>query len=172
MSVEIEAKVRVDDLAAVRRRLEAVGAKRIKKVHEHNMYLRLNDPDCGLRVRHEVDEAGQPRDRVTFKGPRQAGPFKQREEIEFDVSDAAAAAALFDKLGHSQALAFEKDRETFEFDGCEIVLDEITRLGTFVEVEGPDNAAVQKVLDRLDLGSHEVLHNGYASMLAALENEA
>ena len=167
MPDEIEAKVRVDDLAAVRSRLLAAGAARVGRVREVNTYYALPDADCGLRTRLETDERGQTRGRVTFKGPRQAGPYKRREEIEFDASDTAAAGLLLERLGHAPSLLFEKRRETFTLDGCEVVLDELPELGTFVEVEGPDDAAVAAVLKRLELDGHKPLHDGYASMIAA-----
>ncbi len=172
MPVEIEAKVRVDAHDPVRRALEDAGALRVKKVHEVNTYLATSDPDEGLRVRHETDEAGGVRVRVTFKGPRQAGAFKQREELEYDAADAETAIAVFERLGHGITLVFEKDRETFTLDGCEIVLDAIDGLGLFVEVEGPDENTVRTMLDRLGLGDHESLIQGYASMLANRERFA
>ncbi|MEM7807656.1 MAG: class IV adenylate cyclase [Planctomycetota bacterium] len=166
MPLELEAKVRVDDHEPVRTRLVDAGATRVKRVHEVNTYLRLDDPYSGLRVRHETDEAGKARVRVTYKGPRQPGKFKQREEIEYDASEADAAIALFGKLGREPSLVFEKDRETFTLDGCEVVLDHIEQLGHFVEVEGPDEATVIRVLQTLNLDRHESLTEGYASMLA------
>lgn len=168
MPVEIEAKVKVDDLRPVREALLAAGARRISKVRELNTYFACGDPDCGLRTRREVDEQGNVRGRVTFKGPRQQAAYKQREEIEYDASDTDAAGRILERLGHAVALRFEKDRETFELDDCEVVLDELPRLGTFVEVEGPSEASVRGVLGRLNLGGAETLTAGYASMISDL----
>ena len=167
MADEIEAKVKVDSLDSVRQRLLDAGAERVGKVLEVNTYYRLADADCGLRTRLETDETGGTRGRVTFKGCRQPGPYKRREEIEFDASDTAAAGLLFERLGHGRALVFEKRRETFALAGCEVVLDELPTLGTFVEVEGETEDAVTAVLKRLGLGGHESLQQGYASMIAA-----
>ena len=47
MPTELEAKLKVEDLAAVRQRLVAVGAERVSKVREVNTYLQMPDPDSG-----------------------------------------------------------------------------------------------------------------------------
>ena len=172
MALEIEAKVRVDALAPVRDALLAAGARRVGKVRETNTYLAVIDLDAALRVRREVDEDGRVRSRVTYKGPRRAGAYKTREEIEYDVSDAAAAIDAFARVGHAATLVFEKDRETFTLGDCEVVLDDLPRLGTFVEVEGPTEAAVRDVLARIGLGDAPTLDEGYAAMLARPSNGA
>jgi predicted adenylyl cyclase CyaB len=164
MAVEVEAKVKVDDLDAVRRQLAEVGAVFIRSVRERNTYLATANEDEGLRVRHEVGE-NHVRTRITFKGPRQAGRMKRREEIEIDVDDAASSVKIFERLGHGVTLQFEKDRETWTLDGCEVVLDRLPLLGTFVEVEGADEAAIDAVLRRLDLHELPTIGRGYASML-------
>ena len=102
-------------------------------------------------MRDETNEDGDSRRRLTFKGPKQAGAFKQREEIEVDIDDAAAMLKIFSQPSLPPSLVFEKNRETFNLDGCEVVLDELPRLGTFVEVEGPDEATVTHVLEQLEL---------------------
>ncbi len=168
MPLEIEAKVKVEDLRPVREALLAAGAQRVSKVREVNTYFMAADPEVALRTRQEIDEAGTMRSRVTYKGPRQPGRFKRREEIEFDVTDADAAGELLDRLGHQRAMVFEKDRETFILDDCEIVLDELPLLGTFVEVEGPTEEAIHAALTRVGLGDAPTISTGYASMIRNL----
>jgi adenylate cyclase class 2 len=167
MPDEIEAKLKVDDLAPVREKLTAAGATWVSKVRETNTYFEIVGEDAALRTRHEVDEAGKPRGRVTYKGPRRGGAFKTRQELEFDVSDASVAARLLELCGHRPVLVFEKLRETFTLDGCEVVLDELPILGTFVEVEGPDEPSIYAVVHRLGLNADDSLDQGYASMYAA-----
>ena len=167
MAIEIEAKIRVEGLKPFRDKLLELGAERVGKVRETNTYLTVDDPDVGLRVRREVDAGGHVRSRVTYKGPRQPGAFKRREEIEYDVSDADAAVQAFERIGHTGNLVFEKDRETFNLDDCEVVLDELPQLGRFVEVEGPGEAAVTQVLAKIGLSADDTLVEGYASMFAA-----
>ena len=149
MPVELEAKMKVNDLDAVRSRLRDAGASRVGSVVEVNAYYDtpggdLEKGDAGLRLRRERDgESGRERHRVTYKGKQgHGGQLKQREEIETDVSDADAIEAIFSKLALSRTLRFEKRRETWTLDGCEVVLDELPVLGTFVEIEGESESRV------------------------------
>lgn len=173
MAVEIEAKMRVADLGAVRAALKAVGATRVGAVVETNRFYdapdrKLGQADQGLRLRTNADAADPARAEhvVTYKGPRQPGKFKTREELEFTTDDVAATAAVFAHLGYPLAFAFEKRRETWTLDDCEVVLDELPTLGTFVEVEGPSELAVEAVRAKLGLAAEESLQKGYASMVA------
>ena len=171
MPVELEAKMKVEDLDATRKHLRDVGATRVGSVIEINAYFdtpdrRLKRSDEGLRVRRERDEeTGDDRCRVTFKGKQGEGDLKQREELESDVTDADAVETILAKLGLVRTLRFEKRRETWTLNSCEIVLDELPVLGTFVEIEGDDEAAVMRARDRLGLGDAPLLTEGYATML-------
>lgn len=172
MGVEIEAKMRAADLSAVRDRLTAAGASPLGVVVETNRFFeaadrRLGAEDQGLRLRTNTDAAtGAAEHVVTFKGPRQPGPFKTREELEFTVGDAAACAAVFARLGYPHELMFEKRRESWSLGGCKVELDELPVVGTFVEIEGADEASVQAVRQTLGLAREESLQEGYASMVA------
>ncbi len=74
---------------------------------------------------------------------------KTREEREVVISDADAALGLLALLGYDPVLQFEKRRERWTLGDCLIELDEPARLGLFVEIEGPDEAAIHRV--RIDL---------------------
>ena len=172
MGVEIEAKMRAADLSVIRGRVAAAGAVRLGIVIETNRFFeaadrRLGAEDQGLRLRTNTHaETGSAEHVVTFKGPRQPGPFKTREELEFAVGDAAACAAVFARLGYPHELMFEKRRESWALGGCKVELDELPVIGTFVEIEGTDEASVQAVRQRLGLEHEESLQEGYASMVA------
>ena len=58
MPDEIEAKMKVDDLAAVRAHLESIGAKRAGRALEMNVFFDTRDQslltnDTGLRIRRK-----------------------------------------------------------------------------------------------------------------------
>ena len=177
MPVETEAKMRVGDLGVMRDRLRAVGASRVGNAVEVNAYFDTADgslrrDDEGLRVRRERDvETGKERFRVTFKGKQGAGDLKRREELESDVTDADAVEAIFAKLGLVRSLRFEKRRETWTLDGCEVVLDELPILGTFVEIEGDGEAAVMAARERIGLSDAPLITTGYAAMFADAAGE-
>ena len=134
---EIEIKFFVDDLAALRHRVMALGATiATPRTYEDNLCFdtpdsQLQQQGCLLRLRHDQ------RNVLTYKEPS-ATPdtdFKVRQEYEIEVSDFAQAHAIIDKLGFVPVFRYEKYRETFVYEGAEILWDD-TPCGAFVELEG------------------------------------
>jgi len=109
MDQEIEAKFYLQDLAAFRQRLMAAGARLIQpRVQETN--LRFDTPQRDLSQKAQVlrlrqDEAAH----LTFKGPGALeGGVLARQEIEFEVSDFAAARRFLEALGYRVYTTYEK----------------------------------------------------------------
>ncbi len=173
MPVEIEAKMKVDDHEPVRARLASCGARRLGRVLETNAFFDTSARDLlargeGLRLRTTRDDAnGVVKFVVTFKGPTGAGEMKRREELEFNVSDAGAATQLLARLGYHSDITFEKRRETWHLDGCDVELDELPELGRFVEIEGPSEEVVIGVRERLGLADCPLVKTPYVAMVAA-----
>jgi adenylate cyclase class 2 len=171
MGQEIEAKIKVEDLQAVRNRLQAARAIRKAKYLETNTFFdtpdrSLQSADRGLRIRVAVDEQNRSRCIVTMKGPLQRGQFKTREEIEFTASDAEAVRTIFENMGYHTSLSFEKRRESWSLGDCEVDLDELPYLGNFVEIEGKSDVAIAAVRDSLGLAGLPSITSGYISMLS------
>lgn len=171
MPLEIEAKIKVPDLAVVRGKLQAAGAVRVGKELETNAFFdtpdhSLQSSDKGLRIRVAVDETGNSTCTVTFKGPRRKAQFKTRPETEFSADDPDAVRAMLENLGYQPTLSFEKRRETWNFAGCKAALDELPYLGTFVEVEGKSERDVSAALDALGLADLPQIYTGYVSLVA------
>ena len=171
MPVEIEAKMKVTDLAVVRDRLKEVEAQYVGDRLEINTFFDTEDRtllagDRGLRVRQNREKTGSAETvTVTYKGPRQPGPMKSRDEIELDVATAAEAINLFDALGYHRVLSFEKRRESWTLLGCQVELDELPHLGKYVEIEGPDEKTIEIVRGRLALDKQPIVHASYVAML-------
>jgi adenylate cyclase class 2 len=179
MAYEIEAKMRLSGRRALLRRLEELGAARQGYVVQRDTFFDRTDGslragDVGLRIREEFDACGGPaRERLTYKGPRDgASQFKSRLEIEFGVEDARRARQFLEQLGFVATLAFEKRRELFLCRDCTVCLDEVVLVGQYVEVEGPDEAAVSGVREALGLGGEELVWESYAVLISRyLERE-
>ena len=171
MPVEIEAKMTVYSFDSVRSRLREAGASGPVEHLEVNTFFDTEDrsllaADEGLRLRLDrLVAAGTERHVITYKGPRQLGPLKSREEVEVEVSDADSAARLLERLGYLRTLSFEKRRQSWALDGCKVELDELPHLGKFVEVEGPDEQSVLRVRERLGLASRPIVKSGYIALL-------
>jgi adenylate cyclase class 2 len=176
MPTEIEAKIHVEDHEPVRARLRECGAHHVGDAHEVNQFFdtperSLLARDMGLRLRRTRDAAtGREKFIVTSKGPAGSGTLKHRDELEFSVSDADAATRLFERLGYRPDISFEKRRQSWEVEGCHVELDELPRLGRFVEIEGPGEDVIQRVRDKLGLSQRPLAQQSYIAMVAALLN--
>ena len=172
MAVELEAKMKVATLAGYHGCLESLGAEHVGQVVQRDHFFdrpdgSMIDEDCGLRLRRESGR-GSVDSQLCFKGPRQEGMYKQRLEVEFTVGDANAAVQFLEAVGFVPTITYEKRRDVYHLHGCDVCLDEVVRLGCFVEIEGPDEQSVSKVRALLNLQDCTPILESYVSMLAAL----
>jgi len=171
VTIEIEAKMRVEDREALEERLARAGAVRGAVLHEINTFFdttkgALKRSDQGLRVRVETTNDNRRTVTITHKGPRDQGKLKRRAETELIVSDEHLAADLLTTLGFGMVLSFEKTRRRWELDGCHVDIDTLPYLGDFVEIEGPDDQIVLAVRDKLGLSGSPLIRASYISLLA------
>jgi adenylate cyclase class 2 len=176
---EVEIKFRADGHEDLARRLEELGCEPGEVIDQEDTYLNHPARNFGqtgeaFRVRREGRF-----NRVTYKGPKQGGPTKTREEIEVAFAEGAEAHAqmcrLYELLGFRPVAVLHKRRRPFSLvhqgHALEVVLDEAEDLGTFVEVEAiaadeADLPAAQAaVLDLArELGLTEVEPRSYLRM--------
>lgn len=177
--LEIEMKFPVtgfDEALAV---LAGWHAERQPTIDEADHYFNAPDRDFG-----QTDEAFRLRrigttNRITYKGPKQAGPTKTRTEIELALEEGADAAERFCRLvqhlGYRPVAVVRKRRTIYglQRDGwpLEICCDEVDEVGRFMEVEivtAPERKAeAQEVLQRVagELGLATTERRSYLEML-------
>ena len=168
---EIEIKLPVADLGAVREKLGARGGRQLTAPHEESNDLydqadgSLVKSGRVLRLRRTEEGAT-----LTFKGPpRFEDGTRTREERETAVSDPREMESILAALGFERRFRYEKRREEWSLDDCVIALDE-TPIGSFAEVEG-DPAAIRRVLQQLALDPSESLPYSYAELYARRRRE-
>jgi adenylate cyclase class 2 len=176
MKLEIEAKVKVGRLESVAEKLRRCGAKFLQTVREEDLYFNSGDgalikKDCGLRLRKRQTINGKRRKVkekiiLTYKGPRGKSVFKSRQEAQVEVDDFEATKNVLLGLGYKKHLAVNKIRQIWQLSKCEICLDRVRRLGTFVEIEGPNEKTIAAVMDKLGLDKNAHISKGYARMTA------
>jgi adenylate cyclase class 2 len=169
MHIEIEAKLKVDSFKGIEKRLKALDAEFLRgRLHTDAYFddgkLTLRKSDIALRIRHQL--IGR-REQVviTFKGPKQKGRFKRRQEIQFEVSDARLAEMFLGAIGYKKTLVFQKKRRAWHYRDCEIALDELPFLGRFVEIEGPNEKKIAAVQKKLGLGDLPHIPASYAVLM-------
>jgi len=169
MCTEIEAKLKVDSLQEVGRKLGEVGAEFVEEQLQTDTYFDdagavLKSSDRALRLRRQ--RAGQKENTfLTYKGAKEKSDFKKRQEIEIEVGNGDLVEKLLSELGYERALVFEKKRRVWKLHDCVVCLDELPLLGSFVEIEGPDGESIADVQSRLGLSDLTHIVESYALLM-------
>lgn len=171
MALEIEIKIRVSDAAKFREELVRLHAIRLSSRHfEDNFVLDYRDQAlrtnaCLLRVRKTEEK-----ETVTFKGPpRQAGPFKSREEFETAVESADVALKIFECLGLKPWFRYQKYREEYSIPVSSGPAPEIkvafdsTPIGEFAELEGSEEG-IREIAGKLGYDEAQFLRDSYYAL--------
>ncbi len=143
MSYEVEVKYGSVDHGQLTRLLLERGGVARPAVSQEDTYL--GHPARDFAVTNEAFRLRRigSENRITYKGPRRAGPTKTREEIEISLADGDATFAqlgrLFEILGFTPVAAIRKTRTSFHLVYCglpiEVALDRAEGLGDFAEIE-------------------------------------
>ncbi|MDI6718934.1 MAG: class IV adenylate cyclase [Methanomicrobiales archaeon] len=149
--LEIEAKVRVADLDAVRARLKARGSRLSGRSVERDVYYNAPHRDFG-----ETDEALRMRYAgsscvVTYKGPKRPGSgLKVRDELNVGVEPGGEFEQILRNLGFRAVHEVVKTREVYAVPGATVMLDEVEDLGSFVEIEASAGLGEVPAADRVN----------------------
>lgn len=133
---EVEIKFRVDNLAALNRRLRQSGFVLVtKRTHEMNVLYDL--PSHALRKRGALLRLRKYGSewRLTHKAKGQEGRHKIRVENETKVADGARMDAILRALDFVPTFQYEKFRAEWSDGKGHVVVDE-TPIGNLGEIEG------------------------------------
>lgn len=140
---ELELKAVVPDPAALAARLAQAGARCTFRGMMRDR--RFDRPDGSLVARDEVLRVrtfepagvGAAYAELTWKGPtKQAGGYKEREELQFGVGDAATAGEALGRLGFVLSDAIDRCVEYLDVAGAVVRVEWYPRMDVLVEVEG------------------------------------
>jgi adenylate cyclase class 2 len=172
MCSETEAKLRVSNLTEVENIAEQLGGKFAGEFRQIDSYFddksaSLLLQDKGLRIRMESDNSnGKAEAYLTWKGTKNPGEYKNREEIELGISDYKGMAKLLQRLGYDIRLTVKKTRRVWEVDGCSLCLDKVDEIGEFVEIEGDGSETIADLQKKLGLGELKHIKETYAEIAA------
>lgn len=181
--LEIEQKFRVDSHRRIEALLAGLGAERLTVEQQCDTYFRHPCRDFGqtgeaFRVREVNGDA-----LVTYKGPRLAGTVKIRRELELPLADGTREGwfEILEQLGFVPVAQVRKHRIPFQLNWqgktLTIALDDVEKLGKFVEVESVIDdqsqsdeiqAAILALAEHLELREVEV--RSYLRQLLEKEN--
>ena len=170
MCTEIEAKLKVDSLPEIERKLPELGAEFLAEqlqtdYHFDDANTTLTKTDRCLRLRKQMVGKSESLF-LTYKGAKEKSNFKRRQEIEFEIKDADSVRKLLSALGYEQSLVVEKKRRLWKLGDCEVALDQLPLLGDFVEIEGPDEEIIATAQEKLGLSDLSHIAESYASLVA------
>ena len=186
---EIEVKLAVEDIGALRRGLhnlgahagESVTAHRGERVFEHNVLfdlpgqpIRKRGALLRLRWQAPAGKGVSPAKWkpatgtafLTYKGrPSTGDGYKVADELETEIKDPQRLTAIFKAIGYRPSFVYEKFRTEFRIAGVSgLVVDvDETPMGNFVELEGP-RKAIDRVAALLGRSRDEYLTGSYAAL--------
>jgi len=148
MQIEFELKVLDVDASLVREKLKNLGAEFVENKDSRRYVYDFNpaNPNSWVRLREMGGELT-----LTIKEIEHDG-IDGTKELEVVVSDFDSMHAILQKLGYKPRAYQENKRESYELDGVQIEIDSWPKIPVYLEIEGKDEASVNDVLKRLDLG--------------------
>ncbi len=169
MCIEIEAKLKVDSLEKIRRKLNELNAEFLQEqlqtdYHFDDANITLQKTDRCLRLRRQLVGKSE-MFFLTYKGAKEKSSFKKRQEIEIEITDSSAIQKLLLALGYEKVLVFEKKRQLWQMENCKVALDELPLLGDFVEIEGPDEKKIEDMQKNLGLSEIPHIKESYAGLV-------
>ncbi len=163
--VEIEVKIRVDDIDSFKEKIANLDARLEKERYfEENTLFdfsaqALTKKRQALRLRTAGKKAF-----VTFKGPpEKSRKFKIRKEHETEVKNEKQLRKILKCLGFIPVFTYNKFRTVYRKKHLKICLDE-TSVGNFMELEGERNEIV-KFTNALGISKKEFIKLDYIQLM-------
>lgn len=175
---EIELKFKVDNLDALINKLkeEQCEISAVKMQNDTIYVQNLDDTESKegsvwLRVRKENDK-------IELNYKKQSKKKMESEEIEFEVSSYELANQFLKALGYLPWVEVNKKRRYSKYKEYNICIDEVERLGSFIELEilvDKDNKedyelALLEVAKKLGINPDKRINSHYDTMISELNN--
>jgi adenylate cyclase class 2 len=149
-NLEVEVKLRVRDVGALRDRLSVLGwSEKVPRSLEENWTFDFPDQQLRgkgqlLRIRQFANQCS-----LTFKGPpvsfeHTSEHFKVREELETEVQNCQSLRLVLERIGMAVTFRYQKFRTFYsrplvgQSPRPSLTLDE-TPIGDYLEIEGSEN---------------------------------
>lgn len=174
---EIELKFKVEDRNGLLDKLKDMNCE-ISEIFSQNDTIYVSDlthvesveGSIWLRVRKENEK-------VELNLKKQSAKIQESKEIEFEVSSYEKANQLLETLGYQKWVVVNKKRRYSKYLNYNLCIDEVERLGTFLEIELlveeedkkdyiPDLLEVAKLFQ---LTESDIVNSHYDTMISKLE---
>lgn len=138
--IEVEVKAHApQDKGALEEKLVKIGARRVGEEFQEDVYFNaphrdFAQTDEALRIRKVTDESSE-KIFITYKGAKMDEVSKTRKEVEVGVEDSYKVADIFKSLSFRPVATVRKNRTIYTLKDLVITLDEVQKVGSFVEIE-------------------------------------
>jgi adenylate cyclase, class 2 len=148
---EIEAKVLEVDVELLRKKLEAMGAK---KVFDGEMNASWFGPAQGrvIRLRRE----GEKKVLCVKTSLKKSGGVRQAQESEMQVESLEETRKVLEGLGYSEKSRATKKRVSYELDGARFEIDSYEGIPPLLEIEAKSAEKVMEGVERLGYQKEDV----------------
>lgn len=134
---EIEVKAKLKNKEEVMKKLESLGCVFDKPVIQNDViyaekvgsFALFDSNEVFLRIRVKNNS------KIIFTAKKRMKNGLDKLEHETEVSSKEEAEGIISLLGYKEAVRVNKTRQTTVYNGCEICVDEIQGLGSFIEME-------------------------------------
>ena len=180
---EIEIKLKASDLTIISKKLEALGCVISEpKIQEDRNFIHKDDTKW---FESEIRGFVYPRLRIqpgkplTFTIKKPVKNEMDCIEHEIHIDNADELESMMEILGYRKGVTVKKTRRTTKYKEYTITLDEVEKLGSFIEVErlvdDGDSLAIQKEMfafakNTLGLDRDDHIMKGYDILIHHLEN--
>lgn len=173
---EIELKFQVDNFDKIESVLKSKNEELSEEYHQSDtIYVSdLSDTESKegslwLRVR-------KVNDKIEMNLKKQSAKKMESEEIEFEVSDYNLANRFLKTLGYQEWVTVNKVRRYSKYENVSICMDEVERLGYFIElellIEDSDDLDYESVLldyaTKLGIDASRRINSHYDTMISEI----
>lgn len=172
---EIEVKYQLEDRNKFLKKLEALGCE-ISEVNHQKDTIYVSDVNhientpgsIFLRVRKDNDK-------IELNAKKHEKVMQARTEVEFGVSSYSDANKFLELIGFQKWVEVSKKRVHTFYKDCNICIDEVDTLGSFVELEYvvDDKEEEEKFLEKIEeiakeigIDTKRVVNQYYDEMIA------
>lgn len=133
---EIEIKIKIDDKNHIIKELEKRGCKFSDEKHQiDTVFFDKNAENFNVKPGMIVLRIRTISDKHFITLKQRGVQSIESKEIEFGVSDSSLCKALIETLGYKEMVTVDKKRITTKYKDYNICIDEVKRLGYFIEIE-------------------------------------
>ena len=173
---EIEVKAKLKNKKGLLLKAQELGIKFGPAItqddYTYETSLSKDDPNWNIfRIRKQGNQTILT---MKYKASSRSRDNHERESV---VDNAKEVADMLERVGYSLGVRIKKTRQTAKYKDLELCLDEIDKLGTFIEVEklAQDDVDVDEIqsdlwqlLIQLGVNPSDRVHKGYDTLMHEL----